>query len=104
MRPELVATPDNRAVAGRLAAGPKYRTVRQADTGGWLLLFTRRGRGRIGTAGAADVPAVTRSFVPIAPGTPHDYGTAARSGRRQLLGASLRNPFARLVSTLRWSW
>ncbi|MFD9542457.1 helix-turn-helix domain-containing protein [Streptomyces sp. NPDC060022] len=86
-RPELVATPDNRVVAGRLAAGPDYRTVRQGGTGDWLLLFTCQGLGRIRIEGAVDVHADRSSFVAIAPGTPHDYGTDAGVGEWLLIWA-----------------
>ncbi|WP_055696740.1 helix-turn-helix domain-containing protein [Streptomyces silaceus] len=90
VRPEVVATAGNRIVAGRLAAGRTYRTVRHGGTEDWLLMFTCRGRGRIRSAGAADVHADGRSFVAIAPGTPHDYGTDAATGDWLLLWAHVR--------------
>ncbi|MFG2504722.1 helix-turn-helix domain-containing protein [Streptomyces rubiginosohelvolus] len=74
-RAERVATPDQRIVAGRLAARPGYRTVRTCGTEDWLLLYTCEGRGRVRTAGHGVVRAEAGSVLALAPGTPHDYGT-----------------------------
>ncbi|MEV8020266.1 helix-turn-helix domain-containing protein [Streptomyces sp. NPDC086554] len=100
-RPQVVATSENRVVARRLAAGRDYRTVRHAGTDDWLLLFTCRGRGRIRNAGAADVHADGRSFVAIAPGTPHDYGTDAAAGDWLLLWAHVQ-PQPEWLALLDW--
>ncbi|MFE9043454.1 helix-turn-helix domain-containing protein [Streptomyces sp. NPDC007818] len=74
-RAERVATPDQRIVAGRLAALPGYRTIRTGGTEDWLLLYTCAGRGRVRTSGHGEVRADEASLLALAPGTPHDYGT-----------------------------
>ncbi|MFB7609779.1 helix-turn-helix domain-containing protein [Streptomyces gardneri] len=90
LAPELIAVSARPIVSGRLDARAGYRTRRAGGTADWLLILTRHGRGVVRAAEAGPVSAGPGSFITIAPGTPHDYGTAPDAEEWSLLWAHIR--------------
>lgn len=65
--------------AGAVAESAGYRVIRSRGVSDHLLIHSRAGGGRFGSAGAPDLSAGPGTVTLLAPGTPHDYGIAADS-------------------------
>lgn len=72
-------------VTGHFREAAGYTTWRPYGTTDWLLIFTREGQGRFGTAGGAPLRAVTGDLTLLRPHTLHDYGTAHGAGLWDIL-------------------
>jgi AraC family transcriptional regulator of arabinose operon len=75
----------NRLLPGRFAMGGDYATRRPQGTSDWLLILTVDGAGRVGARSGPDLLVDRHSVVSLAPGTPHDYGTAPHAPGWELL-------------------
>jgi len=87
-------------LTGHFRQGLEYAHTRAAGTDDWLFFCTLAGRGRLKhrfgelLVGPGDVAA-------LAPGTPHDYGTAEHPGRWNFLWAHV-HPRVSWLDWLEW--
>ena len=83
-------------LAGHYRRGPGYGRRREEGTDDWLLIMTLEGEGRIG-----GFRAQPGSLYLIAPGTPHDYGTARGAEEWEILWVHF-HPRTDWLELLRW--
>ncbi|MCC5806124.1 MAG: helix-turn-helix domain-containing protein [Opitutales bacterium] len=85
---------------GRFTQGPRYRTVRTAGSGDYLVIATLGGAGIVRRGRAERVVGPTEALL-YAPGAPQDYGTDPETGRWELAWAHFQ-PRAHWLPWLRW--
>lgn len=78
-------------LAGHHFKEPGHASRRQAGTDDWLLVATLSGWGRFGTV-EGDFEAEPATVALIAPGTPHDYGTARNAAGWEILWVHFQPP------------
>ena len=90
-------------VTGHFVQDVSYRTWRTHGTKDYLLIYTDAGHGRFGFAGG-EIITSAGDFVLLAPGTPHDYGTAnhGRHGTHWKLLWAHFQPRPHWHALLRW--
>lgn len=75
-------------LTGHHHKGPTHVSKRAGGTPDWLLVATLSGEGRF-----YDLPTEPGSLALVAPGTPHDYGTARRAGGWEILWVHFHPPY-----------
>lgn len=89
---DAIEVPDyDGLLVGRHHKGPAHTSKRAAGTPDWLLVATLTGAGRFNT-GAGEFPAEPGSLALVAPGTPHDYGTARDAQGWEILWVHFHPP------------
>jgi AraC family transcriptional regulator of arabinose operon len=87
-------------LAGHYDRGSGYSRRRTEGTDDWLLIRTLAGEGRFGTP-VEDVIVRAPNMTLLAPGTPHDYGTARESNRWEIQWVHFQPP-TDWLDLLRW--